>query len=168
MPSNLAADDPIFVNFRGYPFNHAYRWVHISRFGLVTDAADTAVISAVIDAESYRDGYIGAGADPKGTIHGPFRIECIGTADYSRVPAEAAAARFDRWAAAYGAVPAELAAVLDEQVHRRFAAADTIHVLRDLGDDAVCEYGRIHTEFNEFLTIDRRRGEVALIVAADD
>ncbi|MFI8977866.1 hypothetical protein ACIGO9_33650 [Nocardia asteroides] len=67
-----------------------------------------------------------------------------------------------RWAST------EFIAILREVVYRRLRTADSVYFLRDLGDDALCDHGRIHNEFNEFLTVDRTTREVALILASDD
>ncbi|WP_146229435.1 hypothetical protein [Nocardia neocaledoniensis] len=76
--------------------------------------------------------------------------------------------RFDRWVDVDLTVSTEFTEILAEVVHRRLRAADAVYFLRDLGDDAVCDHGRIHDEFNEFLTVDRTGREVALILASDD
>ncbi|MEU3015177.1 hypothetical protein [Nocardia asteroides] len=165
----LAPRDRIFVNLKHHLVDYARRWIHINPFELTApDATDAEIIAAVMNSAPYRDGYIGSGPDPNGTIHGPFRIECLTVTDYEPMESAAAVALFDRWLDIDTDASTEFTAILREVVYRRLRTADSVYFLRDLGDDALCDHGRIHNEFNEFLTVDRTRREVALILASDD
>ncbi|UGT54754.1 hypothetical protein [Nocardia asteroides] len=122
MPPVVVPREPVFVNLKDHLVDHGYRWIDVTPFDLTAPyAPDAEIIAAVMDSVPYRNGHIGGGDDPHGTI-----------------------------------------------VHRRLRAADAVYFLRDLGDDALCDYGRIHGEYNEFLTVDRTGREVALILAGDD
>ncbi|MER6262166.1 hypothetical protein ABT203_21720 [Streptomyces sp900105245] len=54
------------------------------------------------------------------------------------------------------------------EVFARLAAADGIYYLRELGDEAIHDWGRVRDYFHEFVLIDRSAGRITLIVAADD
>ncbi|MGW0099742.1 hypothetical protein [Nocardia sp. NPDC003354] len=157
------------MNFKDYLVDYARKWVHISPYALTTPgSSDPDIIAAVMNSVPYRNGHVGGGVDPNGTIHGPYRIECISPQDYEPMAAGDAIERFNRWVATHTSDSAALTVLLSAEVRRRLSEADAVYVLRDLGDSAVCDYGRIHDEFNEFLTIDRASGNVAVIVASDD
>ncbi|MGW5440642.1 hypothetical protein [Nocardia asteroides] len=165
----LVPRDRIFVNLKDHLVDYARRWIHITPFDLaIPDATDAEIIAAVMNSVLYRDGYIGSGTDPNGTIHGPFRIECMTVTDYEPMDSAAAVALFDRWVDIDTDASTEFTTLLREVVHRRLRTANSVYFLRDLGDDALCDHGRIHNEFNEFLTVDRTTREVALILASDD
>ncbi|WP_280306310.1 hypothetical protein [Nocardia neocaledoniensis] len=169
MPPVVVPREPVFVNLKDHLVDHGYRWIHVTPFDLTApDAPDAEIIAAVMDSVPYRNGHIGGGVDPLGTIHGPFRIECMTVTDYEPLATAVAVERFDRWVDVDLTASAEFTQILAEVVHRRLRAADAVYFLRDLGDDALCDYGRIHGEYNEFLTVDRPRREVALILAGDD
>lgn len=65
-------------------------------------------------------------------------------------------------------VPTDLEEDLQQEVFARVAAADAIHYLPELGDEAIHDWGRVHDYFHEFTLFDRPAGRITLVVAADD
>ncbi|WP_237528980.1 hypothetical protein [Streptomyces sp. SID5770] len=72
------------------------------------------------------------------------------------------------WVGSLWGVFTELEADLQREVFARMAAADGIHYLGELGDEAIHDRGRVHDCFHEFVLVDRSVGRITLIVAADD
>lgn len=162
-----------FVNFRDYEWgpagSHAYQWVDIRSFG-VDDAEgdDLRVLAGIIASEEYRDGYIGGGIDPDGVIHGPYWIASITPEAFRSTDSASASAVVDRWLTRCGTLPEALRRDLRDSAYRAIANSDACYELAELGESAIVEYGRIHTEFHELVAIDRSAKKAGLIVLADD
>lgn len=161
------------VNFRNFafadPLDHGFRWVDIKVFSLTAmPPADEIVLAALIVDERFADGYAGAGSDPTGSIHGPYRRSRISADSYERLDATSAIGIVDSWAREFGALPGELARTLEESVYARIRSACSCFRLRDLDATASHEWAGVHTHFHELVTVDRANGTLALIVAADD
>ncbi len=101
---------------------------------------------------------------------GTGRIGCGGSPPTSTSPLSQAKAlgilqeRVDR----HWDVPTGLEAELQREVVARLTAADGIHYLGELGDEAVHDWGRVHDCFHAFVLVDRSAGRISLVVAADD
>ncbi|MFE6133542.1 tyrosine-type recombinase/integrase [Streptomyces sp. NPDC056437] len=61
-----------------------------------------------------------------------------------------------------------LATDLQREVVDRLAAAEQIYYLSELGEEAIHDWGGVHSDFHEFVLIDRSGGQITLFVAADD
>lgn len=125
-PAGLRYQDCSLLNFGDFDFgpggSSCYQWVETKRFQITAAPTnDRELLRSLVSTEQFRDGYIGAGVEPAGTVHGPYNLDRISPDSYIRVSA-----------------------------------------------DSVVDYGLIHTEFHEIVTIDRVERTVRLIVAADD
>ncbi|MEW2458359.1 hypothetical protein [Streptomyces albus] len=175
MDTGLAHEESGFINFRHHlpdSMEHGYRWVSIKHLRFSARAAESAgdqgLLAALIGHEQFRDDYAGGGVMPEGTRHGPYWRRLI-TADlYEPVSQEKAVEILREWVGPRREVPAGLEAELQREVFARLAAADGIHYLGELGDEALHDWGGVHEFFHEFVLIDRSAGRLALIVAADD
>ncbi|WP_406383985.1 hypothetical protein OHU25_41025 [Streptomyces sp. NBC_00117] len=87
---------------------------------------------------------------------------------YEFISQETAVQILCEWVDPLGDVSTELEADLQREVFARLAATDGIYYLRELGDEAIHDWGRVHDYFHEFVVIDRSAGRITLIVAADD
>jgi hypothetical protein len=72
------------------------------------------------------------------------------------------------WANRFEEVPARLATELQREVFDRLAAAGHIYYLSGLGDEAIHDWGRVHSDFHEFVLVYRSAGQITLPVVADD
>ncbi|WNO69466.1 hypothetical protein OG830_40070 [Streptomyces sp. NBC_00121] len=72
------------------------------------------------------------------------------------------------WANQFEDVPSDLATDLQREVFDRLDAAERIYYLSELGDEAIHDWGGVHSDFHEFVLIDRSAGQITLLVAADD
>lgn len=162
-----------FINFRDFDFaeggNPSRQWIDVKRFTIAEPpAADRDLLSALIDNQHFRDDYIGGGVDPAGTRHGPYRIDRITPDSYTHVSADSAVALVTRWVDQCGVVPDVLRQVIGREVFEPARTATAIVTLPRLDASAVDDYGLIHTEFHEIVTIDTTGRTLRLIVAADD
>ncbi|MFJ8540306.1 hypothetical protein [Streptomyces sp. NPDC093591] len=164
--------DSPFVNFRHFDFEdgrgHGYRWVHVKRFHLPTDAStDRDLLSALIAHPEFRDTYDGAGLwlEPR---HGQWWSDRITPDTYAVADEAIARDVIDTWATRGADLPAALETRLHEVVYQPIRQATSRYTLGALPDDAHHDYGPIHTEFHELVLIDRSLGVLALVVAADD
>jgi hypothetical protein len=162
-----------FINFRDYRFQDAkapaYRWVDVKRLRFASDSAgDKELLAALIGHEQFRDDYAGGGVEPEGLRHGPYWLRAVTPDAYEAVGRERSDRILREWADRFENVPAELAADLRREVFDRLAAADRVYHLRELGDDALHDWGGVHSEFHEFVCVDRSAGQLTLLVAADD
>lgn len=161
-----------FINFRdffGLSPDHAYRWVDLKRFALPSTAwSDTQLLDALIGHDEFRDDYAGGGVDPVGVRHGPYWLNRISVEAYEPVDEMTAANIVRVWASQYGELPQRLEATLERDVHALVRAATSRYRLTVLGEDALHDWGGVHTEFHELVVIDRDTDTAALIVAADD
>ncbi|BBA98415.1 hypothetical protein RVR_4583 [Actinacidiphila reveromycinica] len=182
-----------FVNFRDHAFpeggGHGYRWVDLRSFrprpgstgtgsagpgaagpGAARPGAarDGELLAAVTAHEQFRDDYAGGGVDPNGTRHGPYWLRSCGPDAYRPVSREEAIRVLRAWAHQYGALPRKLERTLDTVLFAVVDAASRLYRLRDLGAEAVHDWGGVHGAFHEFLAIDDAQGSLTLLVAADD
>ncbi|MEU4314483.1 hypothetical protein [Nocardia sp. NPDC024068] len=163
----------LLINFRDYEFGESgarcRRWIDVKSFSIPQiSASDDRLIAKLIEQEQFRDDYVGGGVDPKGTHHGPYRIECVSSDSYMHVESGYALDLITDWIDGCGVVPESLMLDVESNVLLRMRAATAIFELRDLGDSAVGDYGFIHGEFHELVVIDRNAGSLHLIIAADD
>ncbi|MFB6837886.1 hypothetical protein [Streptomyces sp. NPDC056361] len=164
--------DSIIINFRDFAFpegkGHGYRWVHLKRFRLPSDVpGDRDLLAALIAHPEFRDTYDGAGVwlEPR---HGQWWSDRITPDTYLPVGDETATDVIRSWAAGGVGVPVDLAERLQEAVYTPIHHATSRYALGDLPDDALHDYGPIHIEFHELVLVDRRKGALTLLVAADD
>ncbi|MFD4434148.1 hypothetical protein [Nocardia sp. NPDC058497] len=162
-----------FINFRDYDFEpggrHCFQWVDVRTFMIPDSAAnDDAVIDEVLRTVEYRDDYVGGGIDVDGIRHGPYWISSLSPSSFDLIDHKDAVDVLDRWLQNCGLVPAALRAELGSSVNDALAGADSIYLLKDLGDSAKNDYGNLHMEFHELMAIDRSAKVVSLIVLTDD
>ncbi|MGW0931153.1 hypothetical protein [Streptomyces sp. NPDC002644] len=172
MDKKLAHEESIFINFRDYmrnPKEHGFRWVDIKQLRISGDPADDrSLLAALIEHEQFRDDYAGGGVLPDGPRHGPYWLRLITPDLYESVGRQKAVQILREWVDPLQYVPTELEADLQREVFARLAAADVIHYLTELGDEAIHDWGRVHEYFHEFVLVDRSAGRLTLIVTADD
>ncbi|MFD6394797.1 hypothetical protein [Nocardia sp. NPDC060259] len=162
-----------FINFRDYDFEpggrHCFQWVDVRTF-IIPDSAvnDDAVIDGVLRAVEYRDDYVGGGIDVDGIRHGPYWISSLSPSSFDLIDHNGAVDILDRWLQNCGPVPTTLSEELKSSVNDALAGADSVYLLKDLGDSAINDYGNLHVEFHELLAIDRNTKLVSLIVLTDD
>ncbi|MEU1982214.1 hypothetical protein [Nocardia sp. NPDC019395] len=172
MTGELRYLDGTLLNFRDFEFGPGgssnYQWVDIKVFRIVAAPDDPALLRSLIDTEQFRDGYIGAGVEPAGVVHGPYFREYISPDSYTRVSAGSVMDLVTTWVNNCGDVPESLWGAMNRSVFEPVRRADSLFRLRKLDPSAVVDYGPIHTEFHEVVTIDRTERIVRLIVAADD
>ncbi|WP_097876795.1 hypothetical protein [Streptomyces sp. ms184] len=172
MESGLAHEDSAFINFRRYvrdPKEHGYRWVDIKRLRFSAESVDDReLLAALVGHEQFRDDYAGGGVLPDGPRHGPYWLRLITPDLYESISQEKAVEILREWVDPLWDVPTALETDLQREVFARVAAADGIFYLRELGDEAIHDWGRVHDSFHEFVLVDRAAGQVTLIVAADD
>lgn len=172
-PASLDYKGSSFINFRDFDFgeggNPSWQWIDIKLFAIAAPAAsDSDLLAALIADEGFRDDYIGSGVDPDGTRHGPYWIDQITPDSYTPASAEAVVALVTRWVDQCGVVPDALRQVIERDVFAPVRTATSIMTLPRLEDSAINDYGFIHTEFHEIVTIDKTNQVLRLIVAADD
>ncbi|MGV9690802.1 hypothetical protein ACWDUX_17010 [Streptomyces sp. NPDC003444] len=172
MDNELTHEESAFINFRRYirdPKDHGYRWVDIKQLRFCAESADDGkLLAALIGHEQFRDDYAGGGVLPDGSRHGPYWLHSINSDLYESISQEKAVQILREWVGSLWGVSAELEADLQREVFARVAAADGIHYLGELGDEAIHDWGRVHDCFHEFVLVDRSAGRITLIVAADD
>ena len=125
-------------------------------------------ISRTTGEEHFRDDHIGSGVDPSGTRHGPYWIDRITPDTYTPASADSVIALVTRWVDQCGVIPDVLRRTLDQEVFRPARTTTRVVTLPRLDNSAVHDYGFIHTEFHEIVTIDSTHRMLRLIVAADD
>ncbi|MGW4629454.1 hypothetical protein [Streptomyces rubiginosohelvolus] len=172
MENGLAHEDSVFINFRRYVRDskeHGYRWVDIKRLRFSAESVDDReLLAALVGHEQFRDDYAGGGVLPDGPRHGPYWLRLITPDLYESISQEKAVQILREWVDPLWDVPTALETDLQREVFARVAAADGIYCLRELGDEAIHDWGRVHDSFHEFVLVDRAAGQVTLIVAADD
>lgn len=172
MDNEPAHEGNAFINFRHYvpdPKEHGFRWVDVKQLRFSAESVDDGVLlAALIGHEQFRDDYAGGGVLPEGTRHGPYWLRLITPDLYESISQEQAVQTLRDWVDPLWDMPTELEEDLQREVFDRLAAADGIHHLSELGDEAIHDWGRVHDYFHEFVLIDRSAGQITLVVAADD
>ncbi|MEU8431803.1 hypothetical protein AB0F18_02650 [Streptomyces sp. NPDC029216] len=169
----LVHEGDAFLNFGSYGpgdgWSHCFRWLDAKYFRLpAAPPGDTALLAALISHEQFRDDYAGSGVLPLGRRHGSFWRRLITPAAYEPITPDDAAHLLRTWADQYDPVPADLEADLRREVFARLTSATTVHHLTGVGVDDFHDWGGVHGEFHELVLIDRVRGHLTLLVAADD
>ncbi|MER5897037.1 hypothetical protein [Streptomyces sp. NPDC001876] len=173
MQNELTHEGSTFINFRNYTFldsrSPAFRWVDIKRLRSPGRAdGDAELLAALIEHEQFRDDYAGGGVLPAGLRHGPYWVSAVSPEVYEVIGREKGDRILWAWANQFEDVPADLATDLQREVFDRMAAAEQIYYLSKLGDEALHDWGGVHSDFHEFVLINRSEGQVVLLVAADD
>lgn len=171
--NKLTHEGSTFINFRNYTFQDprspAFRWVDIKRLRLPAEfVGDKELLAALIGHEQFRDDYAGGGVLPEGLRHGPYWLRAVTPDVYEAIGREKSDHILWEWANRCEDMPANLATELQREVFDRLASAEHIYYLSELGDEAIHDWGRVHSDFHEFVLIDRSAGQITLLVAADD
>jgi hypothetical protein len=129
---------------------HADGWVDITRFRLPDGADDRSVLAALIEHDVYGCDHAGGepGSDP--ARHGPYWREAVTPESFDRVDVSTAVAELPACA----------------EVEKEVLAAHRVYRLRELGGEAIHDWGWVLWEFQEFVLIGA--DEVVLVVAAID
>lgn len=131
-------------------------------------ASDQQILLAITRAEEFRDDYIGAGIDPASDHHGPYWLDHITPVSYTLTSADSTKEILRKWIGNCGIIPSSLQLEVEKKIFQPIHDAASLYVLNDLDQSAINEFGFIHTEFHEVISIDRDKQSVMLIVAADD
>ncbi|WP_280425880.1 hypothetical protein [Nocardia carnea] len=171
--ANLEYQGTSFINFRDFDLpeggNPSRQWIDIKQFAITgTPPADRELLSALIGDQHFRDDYLGGDVDPAGTRHGPYWIDRISADSYLPASADSVTTLVTEWVDQCSVVPDALRQVIDRKVFGPARTATHIVVLPRLDASAVNDYGFIHTDFHEIITIDTTGRTLRLIVAADD
>ncbi|MFF6906705.1 hypothetical protein ACFY9Q_12245 [Streptomyces sp. NPDC012389] len=173
MQNELTHEGGAFINFRNYTFQDskspAFRWVDVKRLRFPGGSVgDTELLAALIGHEQFRDDYAGGGVLPDGLRHGPYWVRAVTPDVYESVDREKSDRILREWANRFEDVPADLARDLQREMFDPLAVAGHIYHLGELGDEAIHDWGGVHTDFHEFVLIDRSAERITLLVAADD
>ncbi|MFE3446167.1 hypothetical protein ACFXNW_24325 [Nocardia sp. NPDC059180] len=173
MESILRFRSQTFINFRDFEFEssstHGFRWVDLKEFELLDAAASPPdILKSLIGEDAFRDDYSGGGIDPVGDRHGPYWLSMVRPSSYEPVDVQGAIEVLSKWYLQYGNVPSALREDLERIVDGPIRSSDSCFLLRELGDSAVHDYGRIQIDFHEVVAMRAGLRSVRLIVAADD
>lgn len=146
----------------------SYRWVACKRFRIDPAVDDRAILRAVIAHPHYRDSYYldSISTEP---IHGPYNLIRMTLDSFIESSGSTAAAAFDDWVGAHGAVsPSEIDGDL-HQIEHLICTSRRRYRLPDLGERADHISGWIlHRPFFELILIDKSQRQLHLVVASGD
>ena len=147
-----------------------YRWLDLKRFSLETEMGHADAISALVRHVRYRDTYC-APADlwePAVDIHGPYWLHRITVEAFKPTTRGSAKAVIAEWAHEYGQPGEVNLPALTDAAYAVFDAASAVFELADLRAWAQHEWGFVLGDFHEFVTLDRARHTLTLVVASED
>ncbi len=127
------------------------------------------VLLALLEHPSYRDDYASPDGETDAPIHGPYRVETISTDAFNAVTVDEALAELKTWLDMYGTVASDQIEGDFPAVVRVIESGQSWFRLRDLGKQALHEWGWVvgMQGFHEFIVIGP--GEyVRVVVASDD
>ena len=156
-----------FINF----LNHTYQWVSIKLFEFPPNADDAEVLALLTRHARYRDSYAAPEFQDAKTIHGPYWLNAISPELFSPVSAADSEALIRTWAEYAAPLSAGRRSEMEHELYRRIREATSRYLLPDLRDTAEHDWGSTvgsMTGFFEFVLINRRARNVALVVASDD
>jgi hypothetical protein len=166
-----ATDDLQFLDQTSIKLGSStYRWLNLKRFSLGTDMADADAISALVRHVRYRDTYC-APADlwePAEDIHGPYWLHRITVEAFKPTTRDSAKAVIAEWADEYGQPGEVNLTALADAADAVFDVASAVFELADLRAWAQHEWGFVLGDFHEFVTLDRARHTLTLMVASED
>lgn len=151
-----------------------FRWIEARRFltrGVAMNNSDDAIISALIRNPWYEDGFDSAESPQPGRrVHGPYRLEAIGSDSFVPIGRECALNHVQVWANIYGPLPDQFSVRLHDFMNDLLPVGFRVWELPDMRAVAEHEAGRIVGDdgFLEFIAISPDRKNVNLIIASDD
>ncbi|NLU83611.1 hypothetical protein [Rhodococcus sp. HNM0569] len=162
-----------FINFRAFSFgegsHHRNQWIDVKCFRMLDrELDDRSILAAMIGQVEFRDDYVGGGADPAGTRHGPYWLHSITPDQYRPTDGADTIQLLRRWTAPCGVLPDAFEDAIERAFRVLVRGAARVYTLAQLHGPWVHDYGDIHTEFHEIVVIGRKLGQVVLAVAADD
>ncbi|MEV0593342.1 hypothetical protein [Nonomuraea cavernae] len=158
------------INFR----NGSYAWIDVRRFQLAGwSGDDMAALDLLLRHERYRDDY--ASGDSVGLdsrrLHGPFLLSRVTAGSFEPVDEASAHQLIRTWAKEIGfldPVPEELAPRLETHVYDSLCGATERYKLRELGEEAMHDYGLVLWDFWELVLLNRSDASLTLVVGAVD
>lgn len=155
-----------------FPLPH-WGWIDVKHFALrPADAAPEDALAALVAHVRYRDNYATATSQDEDSVelHGPYWLRCLSVESYRHVSVDEGRVAITRFAALYCDEIERKAqyGIVDESVLPIFAGATECLMLRQLGEDAIHEWGWVLDDFTEIVVLDRDQGRLTLIVAAED
>lgn len=151
--------------------DRSYRWIDVKEFKSYgfEAMASRDVLLALLDHPSYRDDYASPDGETEAPIHGPYRVEAITGEAFDPVTAAEAVTELKTWLEMYGTVPSDQIEGDFAEVVRLIENGQSRFRLRDLGKQALHEWGWVvgSQGFHEFIIIGPSQ-EVRVVVAADD
>jgi hypothetical protein len=155
----------VFINFRT-----SRQWVLIKLFALPANTDDREVLALLIRHVRYRDSYAAPEFRDAENIHGPYWLNAITPEVFSPVSAADAEALIRTWANYTVPLAEADRAAMESEVYPRIREASSLYQLPDLRDTAQHDWGYVvgSDGFHEFVLINRRTNNLALLVASDD
>lgn len=159
-----------FINFR----NGSYAWIDVKRFQLARWSGDeVAALDLLLRHERYRGDY--ASGDSVSIdnrrLHGPFLLSRMTASSFDLVDEAVADQLIRTWVKEIGfldPVPEELASCLETHVYDSLRGATHRYKLRELGREAMHDYGWVLWHFWELVLLDRSDASLTLVVGAVD
>jgi hypothetical protein len=150
-----------------------FRWIDMKHFDLTGSGSAADLLGAVIANAWYDDDYAspsGALPEPSRGLHGPYLLDRITVASFTKVSPRACVEELRTWAAQLGPLPRDFASKWLAAVNGVLGGASAVYRLRPLGAAAEHQWGT-HLGalgFHEFVIVSARTGSVTLLVASDD
>jgi hypothetical protein len=150
-----------------------FRWIDIKHFELTGSGSAADLLTAVIANPWYDDDYAspsGALPEPSRGLHGPYILDRVSVASFTKVSPRACFEELRTWAGQLGPLPRAFASKWQAAVNGVLGGASAVYRLQPLGATAEHQWGG-HLGalgFHEFVIVSKRTASVALLVASDD
>lgn len=143
-------------------------WLDLIRYLFDPDTTDRFTLDALLTNAFCRDDYLiqRSSLTPRGTRHGPYRIDCLTTESYELTDRPSAEETLYRWADESSRRTDQHYPAPIRTAERIIEAATTIFHLKDLRETCEHEDGRFLGDFHEFVLLNRHDGILTLLVAS--
>lgn len=152
------------VNFS----NGAYQWLDAKRF--ILPPGSESPLDLLLRHVRYSDHYTSPDSheNPTAGIHGPYRLDAISCEIFEYLDEAAAIATLNDFVTRYSTPSQDVLAELERVAYSSIRDASVHARLRDLGKEALHDWGGVLQDFTELVTWDIRTRRLTLLVAAID
>jgi hypothetical protein len=143
-------------------------WLDLTRLLFDGDVTDESTLDLLVRNAYYRDDYLvpGSPLTPKGTRHGPYRLDCLDTDSFEFTDRATAEEVLHRWDEESSPSSVHHDPRLMHTAEQILAAATTIFYLGDLRETCEHESGGCLGDFHEFVVLNRHDGILTVLVAS--
>ena len=155
-----------FINFK----DNSFRWIDLKEFHIPVGLSAEDALRQLLEHARYRDHYTSEDSHEHDSesLHGPYELRHIEADSFELVDEQQAIDLVRGFTRAYGDPGVEVLDEIDRVVYPVIRGSGVRYRLRDLGQEALHDFGWVLRDFTELVLIDPANNREVLLVAAID